>query len=95
VTQAAKDGDPVALAAFSDVAGWLAAGLADIAYLLDPEVMVIAGGVIDAGDLLMDPCRTAYAAALGARGNLPVAPVVAATLGSSAGVVGAADLARR
>jgi glucokinase len=95
VTQAARDGDPVARAAFGEVAEWLAAGLADVAYLLDPEVIVIAGGVIDAGDLLMEPTRTAYAAALGARGTLPVAPVVAATLGSSAGVVGAADLARR
>jgi glucokinase len=94
VTQAARGGDPVALAAFGEVAGWLGAGLADLAYLLDPEVLVIGGGVIDAGDLLLEPTRVAYQAALGSRGQLPVAPVVAATLGSSAGVVGAADLAR-
>jgi glucokinase len=58
-------------------------------------VVVIGGGVIDAGELLMAPTRAAYTVALGSRGTLPVAPVVAATLGSSAGVVGAADLARR
>jgi glucokinase len=95
VTQAARAGDPVALGAFQQIAGWLADGLADLTYMLDPEVLVIGGGVIDAGELLMGPTRAAYTAALGTRGALPVAPVVAATLGSAAGVVGAADLARR
>ncbi len=95
VTRAARDGDPVALASFDEIARWLGAGLADLTYLLDPEVLVVGGGVVDAGNLLMEPTRAAYAESLGARGSLAVAPVVAATLGSAAGVVGAADLARR
>jgi glucokinase len=95
VTAAARLGDPVAVAAFADVGSWLGTGLADLAYLLDPEVMVIGGGVVDAGELLLAPTRAAYQEQLGARGTLPVAPVVPATLGSAAGFVGAADLARR
>ncbi len=95
ITQAAQDGDPVARAAFAEVAGWLGAGLADLAYLIDPELIVIGGGVVDAGDLLMGPTRAAYAGQLANRGRLPVARIAAATLGSSAGFVGAADLARR
>jgi glucokinase len=95
VTAAARMGDPVAVAAFAEVGSWLGTGLADLAYLLDPEIMVIGGGVVDAGELLLAPTRAAYQEQLGTRKSLPVAAVVPATLGSSAGFVGAADLARR
>ena len=70
-------------------------GLADIVQLLDPEVLVVGGGVIDAGELLLGPTREAYREQLAARGTLPVADVVGASMGNLAGVVGAADLARR
>jgi glucokinase len=63
--------------------------------LLDPEVLVIGGGVIDAGDLLMTPARESYLHALAQRGKLPVAELRAAKMGNMAGLVGAADLARR
>jgi glucokinase len=58
-------------------------------------VLVVGGGVIDAGDLLLGPARQAYGVALAQRGKLPVAQVLAASMGNTAGVVGAADLARR
>jgi glucokinase len=95
VTRAAHDGDPVAVAAFSEVGTWLGGCLADIVQLLDPEVLVVGGGVIDAGELLLGPTREAYREQLAARGTLPVADVVGASMGNLAGVVGAADLARR
>ncbi|HWH01817.1 MAG TPA: ROK family protein, partial [Pilimelia sp.] len=73
---------------------WLGGGLADLVHILDPRVLVIGGGVIDAGELLLAPTRAAYAAALAQRGRLPVADIRPAEAGPMAGVVGAADLAR-
>ena len=95
VTQAAKAGDPAALAAFDQIGYWLSTGLADVVQVLDPQVLVIGGGVADAGDLLLGPVRRYFDEALAQRGRLPVGEVRPALLGNRAGVVGAADLARR
>jgi glucokinase len=94
VTTAARAGDKVAGAAFDEVGRWLGEGLADLVQILDPGMIVIGGGVAEAGELLLGPARQAYTAALAERGRLPVAPVRSAMLGAVAGVVGAADLAR-
>jgi glucokinase len=94
VTRAALAGDAASRAAFAEVGRWLGSGLADIVQVLDPEILVVGGGVVEAGDLLMGPTREAFVEQLAARGRLPVAPVVPAEMGNSAGVVGAADLAR-
>ena len=95
VTQAARAGDPAALDAFGQIGYWLGNGLADLVQIVDPQVLVIGGGVIDAGELLLRPTRAAYLEALAQRGRLPVGEVRGALLGNTAGVVGAADLARR
>ena len=95
VTRAAQDHDGAALSAFDQVGFWLGIALADMVQILDPEVLVIGGGVIEAGDLLLKPTRHSYADALRQRGKLPVADIRAAKMGNLAGVVGAADLARR
>lgn len=94
ITRAAREGDRAALDCFAEVGGWLGQGLADLAALLDPARFVIGGGVIDAGDLLLDPAREAFAQALTGHGHRPVADIVPARLGNTAGMVGAADLAR-
>jgi glucokinase len=95
VTAAARNGDPVSCAAFSTVGHWLGMGLADLVQILDPQVLVVGGGVIEAGDLLLGPARRSYVDSLAQRGRLPVAEVRAAEMGNVAGLVGAADLARR
>jgi glucokinase len=51
--------------------------------------------VAEAGDLLLRPSRAGFERALAQRGRLPVAEVRGALMGNTAGVVGAADLARR
>jgi len=94
VTAAARAGDPVAIDAFTQLATWLGEGLADLAQILDPQVMILGGGVVEAGELLLAPARAAYAVQLAQRGTLPVADLRAASMGNDAGVVGAADLAR-
>jgi glucokinase len=94
VTQAAKDGDPVAKAAFDALGHWVGQGLADLAAILDPECFVLGGGVSEAGDLVLKPTIVAFEHLLTGRGRRPTATVVLAQLGNDAGLVGAADLAR-
>ncbi|MBA2767696.1 MAG: ROK family glucokinase [Sporichthyaceae bacterium] len=95
VTQAAHAGDPVALAAFRSLGHWVGQGLADLAAVLDPECFVLGGGVSEAGDVLLAPTAAAFEELLTGRGRRPLARVLSAELGNDAGVVGAADLARR
>ncbi|MFG3686384.1 ROK family glucokinase [Micromonospora sp. CB01531] len=95
VTAAAQGGDPVSAEAFAQVGRWLGTSLADMAQILDPQVLVVGGGVVEAGDLLMGPTRRSYTQALAQRSRLPVAEIRPAELGNTAGVIGAADLARR
>ena len=63
--------------------------------MLDPAVVVIGGGVSEAGDLLLDPIRDAFATHLTVREHRPVAEIRRRHLGNRAGMIGAADLARR
>jgi glucokinase len=95
VTEAARDGDPVARDAFAQIGYWLGVAMADLAQVFDPQVLVVGGGVIDAGELLMGPTEQAYRDQLAKRGRFPVASIKAAETGNTAGVLGAADLARR
>ena len=94
VTEAAHQGDPVAVAAFNTLGHWVGQGLADLAAVLDPEVFILGGGVSEAGDVLLEPTRRAFEELLTGRGRRPLAEVVAAQLGNDAGLVGVADLAR-
>jgi len=95
VTMGAVAGDPVALASFAAVGAWLGHGLADLAAILDPRTFIIGGGVSEAGELLVGPARARFAEQLTARGHRPTATVRVAQLGQDAGLIGAADLARR
>jgi glucokinase len=94
VARAAADGDPLALELVADVGAWLGQGIADLAAALDPEVVVIGGGVSVLGEMLLRPARERLARALPGRGFRPGPRVVVAELGAAAGMVGAADLAR-
>ncbi len=94
VTQAAHEGDPAAVELLADLGRWLGEGMASMAAVLDPSVFVVGGGVVEAGDLLLDPARAALRRNLPARGHRPDIEVQAATLGNEAGIIGAADLAR-
>lgn len=95
ITAAAQGGDQVSREAFAQIARWLGIALADMVQLLDPQVLVIGGGVVEAGELLLGPTHRSYMDALAQRRRLGVAELKAAELGNAAGVVGAGDLARR
>jgi len=94
ITEAARDGDPLAIELFEEVGRWLGIGLANLAAALDPGMFVIGGGVSDAGELLLRPARDSFRRILTGRGFRPEPRIVKAALGPEAGLVGAADLAR-
>lgn len=93
VAAAARDGDPVALAATADLARWLGEGLALVADVYDPEVVAIGGGVSESAPLFLDEARDHYRAALTGAGHRPLARIRTAHFGDDAGLVGAATLA--
>jgi glucokinase len=92
VTEAALAGDKTAIGVFELVGGRLGVALASFANIFEPETIVIGGGVMAAGDLLLDPARRE----LRARALRPMnaTPVVPAELGQDAGMIGAAAMAR-
>ena len=94
VTQAAREGDPVALAAFDFVSRWLGQGMADVTAILDPECFVIGGGVSEAGELLLASTVRAFTESVSGKETRQLPKVLIAKLGNAAGLVGAADLAR-
>ncbi len=94
VTQAAQEGDPLAVELLAELGRWIGEGSASVAALLDPAIVVIGGGVSAAGDLLLAPARNAFLDQLSARGHRPEATFALASMGNDAGIVGAADLAR-
>jgi glucokinase len=94
VTAAAIEGEPTSVELLADVGTWLGQGIADIAAALDPEVVVIGGGVSAAGDLLLLPAQRAFSRTLTGRGFREEARLVLAHFRNDAGLIGAADLAR-
>jgi glucokinase len=92
VTVAAQNGDATAIEVFDLVGSRLGVALASYANIFEPEVIVVGGGVMAAGDLLLDPARRE----LQARALTPMnrTPVVPAELGADAGMIGAAAMAR-
>jgi glucokinase len=95
ITECAQAGDPFAVEALATLGRWLGEGIASLTAVLDPAVVAVGGGVADADDLLLEPARAAFHAQLTGRGHRPELQIRKATLGNSAGLIGAADLARR
>lgn len=95
ISRLVQDGDPGALEALRRIAVAVGTACGGLAAILDPERFVIGGGVSQLGDVLLEPMREAFAAAMPAYGYRPVADFQVARLTNDAGVIGVADLARR
>lgn len=91
VTEAAVAGDETAKEVLALIGSRIGIALSSFANIFDPDVFVIGGGVIVAGDLLLEPAREE----LRARALPPMneVPVAAATMGPDAGMIGAAAMA--
>ena len=91
VCQAAQQGDVVAKRIFTIMGEYLGIGLSSVVNLLNPERIVIGGGVADAGDILFEPLRKTLS-----ERAMPIqaaaVEVVQAKLGNSAGLIGASLL---
>lgn len=91
VAKAAEAGDVVAKRIFEIMGEYIGIGLTSVINLLNPEKVIIGGGVAEAGDLLLDPIRrTVKKRAMVIAGE--AVKIVPAELGNSAGVIGASML---
>lgn len=91
VAKAAEEGDPVAKRIFEIVGEYIGIGLTSVINLLNPERVIIGGGVAESGELLLGPIRkTIKERAMVVAGN--AVEIVPAQLGNSAGVIGASML---
>ena len=89
VAQAAQEGDPLANSIFKEAGFYIGLGIANLLHILNPELIIIGGGVSKAGDLLFDPIR----ATVEARAILSIkegVKIVPSALGDDVGLLGAA-----
>ena len=94
VLEAALDGDPAAEAAFDRYTDYLALTLNNIIHTLDPEVIILGGGVSGAGEALLRPVEQKLDKLL-LFPELGRPEIRIAALGNDAGIIGAAMLARQ
>ena len=85
VTAAALAGDPDARRVIEQVGWWVGFGLANLACVLDPECFVLGGGLVGAGDLLLDSARRAFDELVEGGGSRPETAIVTAAFGERAG----------
>jgi glucokinase len=92
VTELAMAGDASATAVLREIGQWLGIGLVNLTNIFNPDVIVVGGGVIAAGDLLLRPAREVLAArALRLPGGR--VRIAAAHFGAESGMLGGALLA--
>ena len=87
VIAGARTGHPLAAKAMGEVGRWAGQWLASLAPIFLPDRIVLCGGVAEAGDTLLEPCRVRFAELAG---PYYLCQVVRGELGGLAGVVGAA-----
>ena len=90
VMRAANDGDADALRVIDEFAQWIALGLANLANAIDPEVIVIGGGVVESFDLVLPRVRSHFVDWLYSSSMRPHPRIDTALLGEEAGAIGAA-----
>jgi glucokinase len=94
VGDAAQSGAPDAVALVREYAQRVAVGLVGLANILDPEMILISGGLVELGPVLFEPLREWFDGHIeGARYRTGI-EILPAALGEEAGMVGAAVLAR-
>lgn len=94
VSEAADRGDTAALQSFAELGTWIGEGLGSLAAVLDPDVIIVGGGVSESRWLDLTRIVSAFEGAETGFGHRPVPKIARAALGNDAGLIGAADLAR-
>jgi glucokinase len=93
VTEAAHLGDELSIEMIKNVGRWVGEGLAAMVSALDPEIIIIGGGMVGAGELLLTSIRTTFRSHLFGRGHRLDPDVKYAKFGNNSGIIGAAGLA--
>ena len=91
IIDAARQNDPTAVRVYNEYIDNLAQAVASVVNFLDPQVIVIGGGVSKAGDFLLEPLRREYRKYV-IFNDQPMPEIKLAVLGSEAGIIGAAML---
>jgi len=89
VVAAAVAGDPEAEAILGEFAWWIGLGLGNLANLLDPDLIVLGGGLVNAGELLLEPVRRAFSEFVERSEDRADLRIVLAALGDRGGAIGA------
>ncbi len=95
VMEALREGDDEAASIVEEFASWVALGVANLVNILDPHLVVVGGGLVGAGDALLDYVRRAFEPQVEGGKLRPAIEIVPACLGERAGAIGAAVLARQ
>ncbi len=93
LSRLAEEGDAACLALFAEVGQRLGHAIGNLVNILDPDRVIIGGGVAQAGELILGPCRAMVPRLVLAEEAQSI-PIVPAQLGPLAAAVGAAYLAR-
>jgi glucokinase len=93
VSEAAEKGDPAARQSFAELARWIGEGIGSLTAVLDPDIVIIGGGVSESLELDIDAVIAACGPAQSGFGHRPMPQIRRAQLGNNAGLIGVADLA--
>lgn len=93
VNELLNEGEPGIEALIARFARDVSVGLADLVYVLDPEIFVLGGGLVELGEVLRSNVERCLAERILGAAYRPKIPVVLAQLGSYAGAIGSAALA--
>jgi len=94
ITEAARQGDDLSLKALERAGFYLGIGLANFLHTFNPSIVVLGGGVTQAGNLLLDPMRASLENHVVTRQYIDDLAIRLATLGDDVGLLGALALAR-
>lgn len=94
VSLAAMQGDQLALRALEQAGTYIGYALADFLHMLNPAIVILGGGVSDAGSLLIEPLKAALPERIMNRAYLENLVITTCALGDIAGLMGALALAR-
>lgn len=89
----AREGDAVARSVVDQYCAYLAAGIGGFVNVFRPEIILLGGGLSDAGDTLLEPVRRKTEHHVFAGDIIGMPPIERAALGNAAGTIGAAYLA--
>ena len=94
ISEAARQGDPVALEAYQRAGKYLGLAIANYLHIFNPTIVILGGGVSQSGELLLAPVRDALKQYIFGPEYLLPFEIATAALGDEAGLLGAVALAR-